>query len=105
MEHAADVRMVAAPFRWNDLGGWLALEEFFDPDERGNRGRGSLALLDADGNMVMTEDPEELIALVGVSNLIVVRAGRRTLIVDRSRAEEVKELVGLLEQEGRGEHL
>ena len=105
MEQAEHVRMVAAPFQWNDLGGWLALEEFFDPDDRGNRGRGSLALLDADGNMIMTEDPDELIALVGVTNLIVVRAGRRTLVVDRSRAEEVKELVRRLQEAGHDEHL
>ncbi len=60
--------------------------------------------MDADDNMVVTEDPDELIALVGVSNLIVVRSGPRTLIVDRSRAEEVKELVRGLDDAGHGEH-
>ena len=105
MERATRVRMVAAPFAWNDLGGWLALEEFLEPDELGNRGQGRLALLDAEGNMVVTEDPDELIALVGVTNLIVVRAGRRTLVVDRARAEEVKELVRRLESLGHAEHM
>lgn len=104
MERAERVRMVASTFSWSDLGGWLAVEEFYHPDDRGNRARGSIVLLDADDNMVVTEDPEELIALVGVSNLIVVRSGPRTLVVDRSRAEEVKELVRRLEDAGHGEH-
>ena len=42
------------------------------------------------------EDDSEVVALVGVENLIVVRAGRRTLIVPLDRAEEIKALVASL---------
>jgi hypothetical protein len=45
------------------------------------------------GNVVWCEDPKEVVALVGVSGLCVVRAGKRTLVVPIERAEEIKKLV------------
>jgi mannose-1-phosphate guanylyltransferase len=104
MERADRVVTSVAPFSWSDVGGWQALEEFLPEDARGNRHRGQLATLDAAGNLVFNEDPEELVALVGVRDLVVVRAGRRTLIVERSRCEEVKQLVESLERGEQGRH-
>jgi len=45
MEGAQRVRAVAGSFYWNDVGGWLALEEFLDPDGAGNVGRGRVESL------------------------------------------------------------
>ncbi len=97
MEHAASVRCVASAFEWSDVGGWLALEPFLAPDGAGNARRGELRAAASRGNLVFCEDPEEVVALVGVEDLIVVRAGRRTLVVPRSRTEEIKKLVASLE--------
>ncbi len=55
--------------------------------------RGRLRTKDASSNVVWCEDPN---ALVGVSNLVVVRAGKRTLVVPIERAEEIKKLVEAL---------
>ncbi|MBE9537242.1 MAG: NTP transferase domain-containing protein [Proteobacteria bacterium] len=97
MEKAEDVRTVAASFSWSDVGGWLALEEFLQSDDKGNHRSCGLETLDAASNLVFSEDSEETVALVGVSNLIVVRAGSRTLIVDKDRAEDIKKLVAGLD--------
>ena len=105
MEKADDVRMVEATFKWSDLGGWLALEEFLDTDGAGNRRRGRTAALGARGNLVFSEDPDELVALLGVRNLVVVRAGHRTLVAGREHAEEIKDLVHFLEETGEGRDL
>jgi mannose-1-phosphate guanylyltransferase len=107
MEKSDDVRMVVAPFAWSDVGGWSALAEFLEDDGRGNRYRGRLMTLEAAGNVVYAEDPDELIALVGIENLIVVRAGGCTLVAGRDQAEDVKLLVAQLkgvgpEAQGRG---
>jgi mannose-1-phosphate guanylyltransferase len=101
MEKAADVRCVASHFEWNDVGGWLALAPFLDGDSAGNAHRGGLRTHQARGNLVFCEDPDEVVALVGVEDLVVVRAGRCTLIVPRARAEETKKLVASLEPELR----
>ncbi len=101
MEGAREVRMAVADYYWNDVGGWLALEEFLEKDSSGNAARGQLAALDARDNLVYCEQPEETVALIGVSGLVVVRAGDCTLIVPKERAEQIKSLVKRLEQEGR----
>jgi mannose-1-phosphate guanylyltransferase len=104
MEKAADVRLLVAPFAWSDLGGWPAIEEFLPQDGQGNRHRGQMAALDARNNLVFSDDPEELVALVGVEDLAVVRAGKRTLVVPKARSEDVKALVQALEHERQGRH-
>ncbi len=93
MEKAASVRMVRARFQWSDVGGWLALEQFHEPDPDGNRSRGHIEPLDARRNFVFCEDDTETVALVGVEDLVVVRAGNRTLVTHRDGAEEVKKIV------------
>ena len=71
--------MVKAPFRWSDVGGWTALSAFFGEDAATNAVRGRVYGLDARGNIVYCADEREQVALVGVKDLVVVRAGSRTL--------------------------
>lgn len=105
MEKVDNVRLVEATFTWNDLGSWPALAEFLPRDDADNGYRGRMAVHDAAANVVFCEDEDELVALVGVSDLVVVRAGRRTLVASRDRVEEIKDLVRLLERTGREEDL
>ncbi|AZK59355.1 Mannose-1-phosphate guanylyltransferase [Candidatus Desulforudis audaxviator] len=92
MEKAENVRAVAATFSWSDVGGWTALEPFLEKDTSNNACRGRVRSLKAGSNIVFCEDPEETVSLIGVRDLIVVRAGKQTLVVPRQRAEELKEL-------------
>ena len=92
MEKASDVRMVCADFTWSDVGGWLALEDFYE-NSAGNRARGLLHAHEATNNFVFCEDEGETVALVGVENLVVVRAQDRTLVASRERLEDIKKLV------------
>ena len=99
MEKAGEVRCVVPRFQWSDVGGWLALEEHLEQDEHGNAHLGCLTDLDAHSNLVFCEDPKETVALVGVENLVVVRAGDKTLITHRDKTEAVKALVAGLEDD------
>jgi mannose-1-phosphate guanylyltransferase len=99
MEKAAQVRMVKATFDWSDLGGWLALEPYLSRDGRGNSHNGRLAVLEADNNLVFSEDPEEVVALLGVEDLVVLRSGKATLVAPRHRLEEIKRLVEQMKEE------
>ncbi|MBE0465808.1 MAG: NTP transferase domain-containing protein [Candidatus Desulforudis sp.] len=93
MEKAVNVRAIAAPFSWSDVGGWPALEAFLAKDALNNACRGRVRVLGAESNIVFSEDTEETIALVGVQDLIVVRCGKRTLVATRDRIEDLKKLV------------
>jgi mannose-1-phosphate guanylyltransferase len=84
---------VRARFSWSDVGSFPALAPHLPRDGANNAARGRLAAHDAHGNVVWCEDDQELIGLVGVTDLMVVRAGSRTLVAPLTRAEEVKKLV------------
>jgi mannose-1-phosphate guanylyltransferase len=97
MEKATQVRCVASTFSWTDLGGWLALADFLDRDQDDNCCRGQVLTLDAAGNIVFCENREDLVMMLGVDDLVVVRAGARTLIARKDRVEEIRKLVQNLE--------
>lgn len=95
-ERADNVRTLRIDYRWNDVGSWSALAEIGEPDAGGNfRALGPGARLlaeDSSGNVVYSEG-DDLIALVGVQDLVVVRSGRATLVCPRERAQDVKRIV------------
>ncbi|MDP2340618.1 MAG: mannose-1-phosphate guanylyltransferase [Deltaproteobacteria bacterium] len=98
MEKHSPVLCVPARFAWSDVGSFPALAEHLPNDDKGNAHRGVLRTLDARDNVVWCEDASEEVAVVGVEGLVVVRAGKRTLVMPKSRAEDVKKLVEALEK-------
>ena len=96
LENAREVRCVRSSFEWSDVGGFLALGEHLPQDAQQNAHRGEVFALDAHQNLVFAEDENESIALFGVSDLLVVRSGNKTLIAPKARAEDLKKLVETL---------
>lgn len=100
LEKAANVVGLAAEdIGWNDLGSWNAVYELMPKDAEANVLRSEALLLDSRGNYV--EAPGKLVALVGVEDLVVVDTPDALLIVPRSRAQQVGEVVKRLETAGR----
>ena len=106
LEKAEQVLTVPIEYAWNDVGSWAALAELGPPSEDGNwtslTSGAELATEDAGGCVVHAEG-DELIALVGVQDLIVVRAGDATLVCPRDRAQDVKKIVEQLQRRPGGE--
>jgi mannose-1-phosphate guanylyltransferase len=92
LERSERVGVVEAEFSWSDLGGWEAWADLQQPDAQGNRGAGDLLLHDARDNIIFTETGH-LVALLGVSDLVVVQTEDATLVCPRDRAQEIRELV------------
>jgi mannose-1-phosphate guanylyltransferase len=99
MEHAKHVLVVQAPFRWDDVGSWLALERMHPQDADGNTVLGLHCGLKTKG-CVITSDAGHLIATIGVENLLIVQDGNATLVAHRSEEAAVKQLVEHLKQKG-----
>ncbi len=93
MEKAENIRVVEATYKWNDIGSWSALTDLMKGDKNDNRIKGRVEVVESRSNLIFSDDPEELIALVNVDNLVVVRAGKRTLVIPRDEAQAVKKLV------------
>jgi mannose-1-phosphate guanylyltransferase len=92
---AMPLRCVASLFSWSDVGGWAAMGDFLTRDARGNSGRGEVRVLDASGNLVFCDASDETVALIGVDDLIVVRAGKRTLVARKSEVDRIKDFDNL----------
>jgi mannose-1-phosphate guanylyltransferase len=95
MEKAPLVSCVVPRFAWSDLGSWQALGPFLESDAQGNLSRGQLSAYQSRDNLLFSEDTEEQIALLGVNNLVIVRAGQKTLVASLDCVEDVKKLLEL----------
>lgn len=104
MEQAKEVLVLKAPFRWDDVGSWLALERMHPQDADGNTVLGTHAGLKTKG-CVIVADKGQLIATVGVENLLIIQDGNATLVADRRDEGTVKELVELLKKKGLESYL
>ncbi len=103
MEHAAEVLVVQAPYRWDDVGSWLAMERLNAQDADHNTIQAIHAGIDTTGCVVVGDG--RLIATIGVKDLLIVQDGDATLIADRKEEAAVKQLVDLLKQKGLGRYL
>jgi mannose-1-phosphate guanylyltransferase len=104
MEHAPETLVVQAPYRWDDVGSWLALERMNPQDADGNT-----VLADHCGlntkDCVIVGDPGRMIGTIGVDNLLIIQDGDATLITDRREESGVKKLVDLLRTKGLEKYL
>lgn len=90
-------------FGWNDVGSWSAVYELLPRDANANATRSELLSADSSGNYV--DCGKKLVALLGVKDLIVVDTPDALLVADRSRSQEVGNIVKMLQQNGREELL
>lgn len=91
MEKSDRVAVVPVAMGWNDVGSWDALHAISAADAAGNAIRGEVIALDT-SNCFARSDGVRL-AMVGVSDLIVVASGNDVLILPRGRSQEVKALL------------
>jgi len=103
MEHTRRAAVVPADMAWNDIGAWSALWEVAEKDGQGNAIRGDVMLENARNNFVRAET--RMVALLGVSDLVVVETADVVLVANKDQVQDVKKLVDRLKAEKRCEHL
>lgn len=105
MENAEDVVVIPAAFDWSDVGHWAAVDEVRDTDDNGNVVEGDAILFDVKDSVVYSEDSDRLVAVCGVSDLVVVDTPDALLVIPKDRAQDVKAIVEQLIRTGRDELL
>lgn len=104
---ASGIYCLPADFGWNDLGSWSALHEHSLRQQgkaiaQGNVVEGASALvLDAYGNYVFA--PGLTVALLGVTDLVVVKTDDALLITTRAHSQQVGRVVSELVKLNRTE--
>jgi mannose-1-phosphate guanylyltransferase len=104
MEHAPKVRVLEVAYRWNDVGDWRALASLLKRDAAGNAVQGHVIARDTTNSIIISDD-EGLVAILGVSDLVVVHSGRATLVAHRDQLDRLKALVEGLSDEGHASYL
>jgi len=87
------VATLAMDLTWLDVGSWPSYAKAHDSDVAGNaRSHEKSLLLDCTDTLAVSEDPDHIIAAVGVKNLVIVHTPRATLVCPQDQAERIKEL-------------
>jgi mannose-1-phosphate guanylyltransferase len=97
MEKVDRVAVVPGDFGWSDVGSWESAHELAKKDADDNALPRDAIAVDSRGCYVHVEG-KKTVALVGVENVIVVDTGTELLVLDRSRAQDVRKVVDALER-------
>jgi mannose-1-phosphate guanylyltransferase/mannose-6-phosphate isomerase len=102
MEKTDDAVVVPLDAGWSDVGSWSALWDIQPHDENNNVCRGDVITEDVSGSYIHSEG--RLIAVLGVSDHVIVETDDVVLVADRARVQDVKKLVAQVKAQGRSEH-
>ncbi len=95
----SEVVVVEMPVQWLDVGSWPALAETMETDARSNAvSAKNTVLIDSDDNVIISQDPDHLIATINVADMIIVHTPDATLICPKNEAQRVKEIVNKLKE-------
>ena len=101
MERTERAVVLTADVGWSDVGEWSSVWRLSPRDANGNSLRGRAVIINSSNVLVRSE--EQLAAVIGLHDVIVVATGDAVLVADRSQTAKVKKLVERLKAEGHPE--
>ena len=106
MEKAKNIAVIPGEFGWSDMGAWNAVSDVIPADADGNTRNTSNncqpILIDSRNTYVDSKD--RIVALIGVDNLIVIDTPDALLVADKSKSQEVRQVVSQLKAGGNEAH-
>ena len=105
MEKTDKSFVMPVDFGWDDLGDWNAVERLLKSPDHPNVEMAQHVGLDTTGSIVYTSDDDELIVTIGLEDVVVVRDGKATLVVHKSRTQDIKKAVKALGADPNFKHL
>lgn len=104
LEKAHDVVVLEAPFEWDDVGSWLALQRLLGIDTERNTISGLHCGVETHGCVIRTTE-NHLVATLGVEDLIIVHTPDATLVASKANENSIRDLVAELERRGLNQYL
>ncbi|WP_036482319.1 mannose-1-phosphate guanylyltransferase [Myxosarcina sp. GI1] len=98
MEKTKLAYVLPANFGWDDLGDWNGVERLL----KGDRENVELAThigKDTKNTIIYSSNDSELIVTIGLTDVAIVRDGDVTLVVNKNRTQEIKQIVKSLQKE------
>lgn len=92
MEKTSKAAVIPFNLPWSDLGCWASVADAGESDENDNVIQGNVIHRECQ-RCLLTSDNRQLVATIGVQDLIVVSTADAVLVADKAYAQEVKEIV------------
>ncbi|MCK5793053.1 MULTISPECIES: mannose-1-phosphate guanylyltransferase/mannose-6-phosphate isomerase [unclassified Ketobacter] len=102
MEKTEKAVVIPLDSGWSDVGSWQSLWEVQDKDATGNVLVGDVIAQDTENTMVHASN--RMVACLGVKDLVIVETTDAVLVADINQVQKVKDIVKLIEADGRSEH-
>ncbi|GJQ64364.1 MAG: mannose-1-phosphate guanylyltransferase [Melioribacteraceae bacterium] len=99
MEKSDKVFCAKADFGWSDVGSWETVYELTDKDEQTNAKVGDVYVEDVNDSYIYS--PDKFTAAIGVNNLVIINMEDSLLICDRTKVQDVRNIVDHLNKENR----
>ena len=99
MEKTQNAYVLPAKFGWDDLGDWRSLERLLLPDKNQNVNVGNYQAFETHGAIIYSENENETVVTLGVSDVVVVRQGNVTIVLDKNRSQDIKKILKELPEE------
>ncbi len=96
MEKSKKFCVIAANFKWDDVGSWLALERYYKPDQRSNIIQGDIKALDTCSSIMYTSGVP--LRVYGLNDMVVVVSPTGVLVCKKKKAPDLKNLISPSQQ-------
>lgn len=84
------ITVIPSDFGWNDVGSWEALRDYGEADQEGNVRSGRVLGVDTSGSIIQAHGPA--VAVIGMTDVVVVSTDDAVLVCPRSEVQRVKEI-------------
>ena len=103
MERANDIVVIPVDIGWSDIGSWSSMADILPTDDNENSVRGPHVSIDTRRTLIV--GGKRLIATIGLEDLVIVDTDDALLVCRKDREQDVREIVRLLERDGRLDYL
>ncbi|MEN9519326.1 MAG: hypothetical protein RLZZ381_1914 [Cyanobacteriota bacterium] len=103
MEKTQLAYVLPANFGWDDLGDWNGVERLLKGD-RDNVELGTHISKNTQDAIIYTSDRDEVVVTIGLKDVVIVRDGKVTLVVDKNHTQDIKEIVKSLHNHAELKH-
>ena len=101
MEKTNLAYVLPVEFGWDDLGDWNALERLLKKPENPNVELATHVGLDTQGSIVYATNSEDVIVTIGLEDVVIVRDRNVTLVINKDRSQEIKQILQTLANDPR----
>ena len=101
MEKTKNAFVIQLNAGWRDVGNWRALWEIEKKDKNGNVINGDVLVDKVEDSYIYSK--KNLLVGIDLQNLIIVQTDDATLVANKNRSQEIKEIVNKLNLDNRNE--